>query len=280
MIDRECYDAIVATAKEVGIKVVGHVGPKVKLPAALLAQEEIEHMDEFIDMLLPDSTYNHGQSVSDMNIWSKAAWSTLPSLDESKITGLVQQVKASNVYVTPTNYFFISTFGQIPTEDEIRNKRDYSYIPAVLLNERWKNREHYIHMDISKESRDKYVYLRKKMVNELSRAGVPLMAGSDSPEFFLVTGFSIHDELAAFTEAGLSNLSALKTATVTPAAFLGLKNKGSVEIGKDADLILLDKDPLANIRNTTSINAVIKNGKYLDRKTLDAMLASAKAAFQ
>ena len=280
MVDRECYDAIVATAKEVGIKVVGHVGPKVKLPAALLAQEEIEHMDEFIDMLLPDSTYNHGQSVSDMNIWSKAAWSTLPSLDESKITALVQQVKASNVYVTPTNYFFISTFGQIPTEDEIRNKRDYSYIPVVLVNERWKNREHYIHMDISKESREKYVYLRKKMVNELSRAGVPLMAGSDSPEFFLVTGFSIHDELAAFTEAGLSNFSALKTATVTPAAFLGLKNRGSVEIAKDADLILLDKDPLANIRNTTSINAVIKNGKYLDRKTLDAMLASAKAAFQ
>ena len=135
-------------------------------------------------------------------------------------------------------------------------------------------------MKIPKESRDKYLNLRKKMVNELSRAGVPLMAGSDSPEFFLVTGFSIHDELAAFTEAGLSNFSALKTATVTPAAFLGLKNKGSVEIGKDADLILLDKDPLTDIRNTTSINAVVKNGKYFDRAKLDAMLASAKAAFQ
>jgi len=280
MVNRECYDAIVSTAKEVGIKVVGHVGPKVKLPAALVAGEQIEHMDEFIDMLLPDTTYNHGQSVSDMNIWRKEAWLTVPSLDESKITALVQQVKESGVYVTPTNYFFISTFGQIPTENEIRNKKDYSYIPAALVTERWKNREHYIHMEIPKESRDRYVFLRKKMVNELSRAGVPLMAGSDSPEFFLVTGFSIHDELAAFTEAGLSNFSALKTATVTPATFLGLKNKGSVEIGKDADLILLDKDPLTDIRNTTSINAVVKNGKYFDRTKLDAMLASAKAAFQ
>jgi len=69
MVKKEVYDEIIKTAKEEGISVVGHVGPDVKLPAALAAGEQIEHMDEFIDMLLPDSTYNHGQSVSDMNIW-------------------------------------------------------------------------------------------------------------------------------------------------------------------------------------------------------------------
>jgi hypothetical protein len=280
MVSRECYGAIVTTAREVGIKVVGHVGPKVKLPAALKAGEQIEHMDEFIDVLLPDTTYNHGQSVSDMNIWRKPAWATVPALDESKISSLVQQVKAAGIYVTPTNYFFVSTFGRIPSEEEIKSKKDYPYIPAELIDERWKNREHFMKMEIPKESMDKYVYLRKKMVNELSKAGVHLMAGSDSPEFFLVTGFSLHDELAAFVDAGLSNYNALKTATLNPATFLGFKNKGTIEKGKDADLILLDENPLTDIKHTTSISAVFKKGKYFDRKSLDTMLSTAKAAFQ
>jgi len=60
------------------IKVTGHVGPQVKLPAALAARQQIEHMDEFIDMLLPDTSYNYGQSVSDMNLWRKNAWATVP----------------------------------------------------------------------------------------------------------------------------------------------------------------------------------------------------------
>lgn len=71
MVKRDVYDEIVKTAREAGINVVGHVGPEVKLPAALAAREQIEHMDEFIDMLLPDTAYNHGQSVSDMNIWRR-----------------------------------------------------------------------------------------------------------------------------------------------------------------------------------------------------------------
>src|SRR5690606_24439951 len=71
MVKRNVYDAIIKTAKEENIKVTGHVGPLVKLPAALKAGQQIEHMDEFIDMLLPDTSYNHGESVSDMNIWRK-----------------------------------------------------------------------------------------------------------------------------------------------------------------------------------------------------------------
>ena len=204
MVDRPSYDAIVSTAKDEGIKVVGHVGPKVKLPAALTAGEQIDHMDEFIDMLLPDSTYNLGQSVSDMNLWRMNAWATVPYLDENKIPELVKMVKESGIYVTPTNFFFISCFGSEFTDEIYKQRPDYDYIPAAIKPERWKIKELNRNMKIPSESLDRYVYLRKKMTKKLWKGGVPLMAGSDSPEWFLVTGFSIHDEIATVSYTHLT----------------------------------------------------------------------------
>ncbi len=275
MIDRPTFDALVQTAREVGIKVAGHVGPQVKLPAALQAGEQIEHMDEFIDMLLPDSTYNNGQSVSDMNLWRMAAWETVPHLDKKKIPALVQAVKASGVYVTPTNFFFISCFGSGFSAETYKQRPDYQYIPEDIKTERWKivarNRE----MKIPPESLKKYVNLRKEMTRQLWKGGVPLMAGSDSPEWFLVSGFSIHDEIAMFVEAGLTPIAALKTATITPATYLGLdKVKGSIEKGKMADLILLDKNPLEDITNTKKICGVMKSGLWFGPGDLSKLLDS------
>ena len=98
------------------------------------------------------------------------------------------------------------------------------------------------------------------MVYELWKAGVPLMAGSDSPEFFLVAGFALHDELETFVAAGLTPFAALQTATVNTAKFLG-SNKGTIESGKVADLVLLDKNPLEDIRNTRKIRLVVLRGR-------------------
>lgn len=273
MVKREVYDEIIRTAKEEGIKVVGHVGPEVKLPAALKSGEQIEHMDEFIDMLLPDTSYNHGQSVSDMNIWRKNAWATVPSLDESKMPALVTAVKNSGVYVTPTNFFFFSCFGDGMTDEQYRERPDYAYIPKELLAEKWDIKERYWKNAPLMESRERYVYLRKKMTYELWKAGVPLMAGSDSPEWFLVTGFSIHDELETFVRAGLTPFAALQTATVNPATHLGIIHKtGTIQAGKEADLLLLDKNPLDDIRNTRAINGVFTNGVWFDKSTIRRML--------
>lgn len=275
MVKRDVFDAVAATAKEVNIKLVGHVGPLVKLPAALAVKQQNEHMDEFIDMLLPDSTYNNGQSVSDMNLWRMNAWATVPHLDENKIPALVQLVKQSGIYVTPTNFFFISCFGSGYTDEVYKQRPDYQYIPAKILPERWEVKEHNRKMNIPAESLGRYVYLRKKMTYELWKGGVPLMAGSDSPEWFLVTGFSIHDEIDMFVQAGLTPFAALQTATINTANYLGL-NKGTIEPGKSADMILLDKNPLENIKNTRSISGVLKSGKWYSNSDVKKLLEEAK----
>lgn len=281
MVKRDVYDAIIKTAAAENIKVSGHVGPLVKLPAALAAHQQIEHMDEFIEQLLPDSSYNHGMSVSDMGIWRKPNWETVDHLQEQRIPALVQQVKNAGIYVTPTNYFFLSSFGKSMTEEDIKRKPDYAFIPANIKQERWEVRKHYWDNAPTDERLKKYVHLRKQMTKQLWQGGVKLMTGSDSPEWFLVQGFAVHNELETFVEAGLTPYAALETATRNPAAYLGILNrKGTVEEGKDAMLILLDKNPLEDIRNTRSIKGIISGNNYYDRSSLDQMLEQAKAPGQ
>jgi imidazolonepropionase-like amidohydrolase len=108
------------------------------------------------------------------------------------------------------------------------------------------------------------------------------MAGTDTAAgIYIMPGFSLHDELANFVEAGFTPMEALQTATSNPATFLGRNDAGKIEANCVADLVLLTADPLQNIRNTERISAVIANGKYLDRAALDQLLTEiANAARQ
>jgi imidazolonepropionase-like amidohydrolase len=114
-------------------------------------------------------------------------------------------------------------------------------------------------------------YLR--IVGDMNRAGVGLLAGTDSLNPFCFPGFSLHDELELFVQAGLSPMQALQAATRNPAAYRDdLDRAGTIAQGKRADLVLLDADPLADIRNTRRINAVVATGVLLPRNRLNAML--------
>ena len=118
----------------------------------------------------------------------------------------------------------------------------------------------------------------KRLVGLMYRAGVPILAGTDAMNPQCFPGFGIHDELALLVDAGLSPLAALQAATRNAAEFMGqLDRRGTIEVGKAADLVLLDKDPLADIHNTRSIQAVVLSGKLYPRETLDAMLLKAQA---
>ncbi len=117
-----------------------------------------------------------------------------------------------------------------------------------------------------------------KIVGSMYKAGVSILAGTDAMNPQCFPGFSIHDELALLVEAGLPPLAALQAATRNAAQFMGqLDRRGTIESGKIADLVLLDKDPLADIHNTRTIQAVVLNGRLFKRADLDAMLDKAQA---
>lgn len=113
----------------------------------------------------------------------------------------------------------------------------------------------------------------------LHGAGVPILAGTDIGNPFLIPGLSLHEELGLLVgEAGLSPLDALRAATINPARTFGLADSlGTVAEGRIADLVLLDANPLEDIANVSAIQGVVLNGRYLDRAALDSLLAEAAA---
>jgi hypothetical protein len=106
------------------------------------------------------------------------------------------------------------------------------------------------------------------------QAGIPVMAGTDANDTMIVPGFSLHRELALLAEAGLPPMDVLRAATIVPAGFVRRAGDlGGVSAGKKADLVLLRRNPLADIRNTAAVEAVIANGRLFDRVALDGLLA-------
>jgi imidazolonepropionase-like amidohydrolase len=115
----------------------------------------------------------------------------------------------------------------------------------------------------------------------MHKAGVRFLVGTDTPNPFCLPGFSLHDELALFVQAGFSPLEALQTATINPAQFWGIeKDLGTIEEGKIADMVLLDANPLQDIMNTRRIAAVVTRGKLVNRDEINAMLAKEAATIK
>ena len=108
------------------------------------------------------------------------------------------------------------------------------------------------------------------MAAKIHKAGIPMMAGTDTPIGFLTPGLSLHEELIVMVEAGLSPLEALKTATLNPAKYFSMESElGSIKEGMWADLLILTSNPLENIKNTQQIEWVVKQGKYFNQEALN-----------
>jgi len=128
-----------------------------------------------------------------------------------------------------------------------------------------------------------FAYMKKEfqkdleVVGAMQKSGVGILAGTDTLNPFCFAGFSLHDELGLLVQAGLTPMEALQAATLNPARFLGKEKEiGSIEKGKIADLVLLNANPLADIRNTTKIAAVVYRGKLFPKSSLDTMLSNAE----
>jgi imidazolonepropionase-like amidohydrolase len=153
------------------------------------------------------------------------------------------------------------------------------YIPESL-RKRWSPKENFLlrYRTLEYIAYNKRLFKKElELVAAMHRAGVGFLAGTDLSIPYVFAGFSVHDELALFVEAGFTPMAALQTATRNPAIFFGeLSSDGTIETGKFANLVLLAANPLEDIRNTRRIDAVVLKGRFFSKVELDRMLAEAE----
>jgi len=190
--------------------------------------------------------------------------------DPGKRSAMIELFVEKGTWHTPTFVIAINP-ANLGIENDPELIKSVQYLPKELVaagKAEWASYKEMI------EERATWDPWYMETVGLLHKAGVPLLAGTDGPYPLWGGGVMLHFELQAMVQVGLSPLEALRTATINPAKFLEIEDDlGTLAEGKYADLVLLDKDPLENIRNTLSINSVLSRGHYLDRQALDELFA-------
>jgi imidazolonepropionase-like amidohydrolase len=278
-IKAEVYEAAVDEAAKQNIRVVGHADSRfVTLARALKAKQQIEHLDGYLEAILKDDAPTKG-SVSDLYIYDPKNWDSLDYVDEKKIAEIAKATVASNPFSDPTQHFMKNAFGIQRTEESIRAQPDFRFYPKRVQDSylNFYKRNRFIN-SVSYEKRARWVEIRNKLIKAIYDAGGKIMTGSDSPEFLYLYGFSMHREMKALADAGLSNYAVLEAATKNPSMFFGTLDKvGTIEKGRRADLVLLDANPLENISNTEKRSGVMLKGKYYTQEEMNRWLDESAA---
>jgi imidazolonepropionase-like amidohydrolase len=274
LIPREAVFAIADEARKQGITFVGHVPDAVRASEASNAgQKSFEHLIGIFEGSSPlEDEFIKG---------TKTEAQFLSTYDPKRAAALFALLAKNHTWQCPTLVW--ERGGNLIGQTDFASDTRARYVPAYWKDGTWKRFTEQIMHDFNVDdlaTRKRFVEKELEVVNAMHRAGIPFLAGTDTPPgVYIFPGFSLHEELQRFVAAGFTTMEALETATLNPAKFLGMDDRlGTVEKGKLADLVLLDANPLDDIRNTQKIAAVVVNGRYLSRADLDKMLAGVEAA--
>ncbi len=264
-IPRDSYFALVDEAKILGLDVVGHRPHAVSAIEAAQSQKSIEHA-RFILHESFSGSKNLRESV-EIGSWKEDRRRMLDEHDPEMAAAIFDAMKAGGTWYVPTHLTRrVDAYGEEPL---IRSDPMLRYLHPLMKWQWLEDVNKVIDEEPSAQARQAYRDFYHKgleLTGEAHRAGVKVLVGTD----YIVAGITVHDELEQLTMAGLTPLEALRAATVLPAEYFGLQDKyGHIGEGMNADLILLNKNPLDNIRNSLEIETVILNGNLYDRNRLD-----------
>jgi len=274
LVPRDGYFAAASEANKLGITFVGHVPDAVRASEASSAgQKSIEHFT---------GVFEGCSTIEDQLLKGrKTLGQNVATFNPERAKTLIALFAKNQTWQVPTLAW---ERGQWLVDDiDLSQDPLIKYAPVAWKNRTWAMFKKDILETMDTDPlpvRKRFVQMELEMTLAMFRAGVPFMAGTDTAAgIHIFPGFSLHQELALFVEAGLTPMQALQTATLNPAKFLGTTaNMGTVEKGKIADLVLLDANPLEDINNTRKIQAVVLAGRYFSRAQLDEMLHGVEVA--
>ncbi len=285
-LDLGVFNAIAARSKELSIPFSGHVPYSVQLTeASATGLASMEHLYGFLTEACSESdsafaliqryaaAFTSGQKAERIRLSRQYHSLVLQNFSGQSMRQICMTLKQNNTHVVPTlvtlrgSYFINDT-----TFTNDSRKRHLSEETLTY----WKDSEV---EDLKSNSVQDWSNKRKRWEVEqnimriLISEGVPIMAGTDCDNPYAFPGFGLHDELSLFVDLGMTPLDALRSATIVPARFMSAADSlGSISQGKLADFVLLKANPLDDISNTSSIEAVIANGKLYDSKFISVVL--------
>jgi Amidohydrolase family len=290
-VPRDAYFAIARESKRLQLPFAGHVPVDISdVEASNAGQRSIEHGVDFLptseyekNKLPPSDYFQEAMRTKNFSLIpegiAKEGNAKLDHFSQQRTEELYKTFIKNDTYLTPTRVVdhALTFIDDISKHDDPR----LQYVPASM-REGWKPENGYL----TKYRTPAYIAFRKRAYDMTTkqmlvahRLGVRFLAGTDVSAAYTYPGFSLHDELGLFVESGFTPLEALRTATVNPARFLGLSSStGTIAVGKAADLVVLDANPLDDISNTRRISAVLVHGKLLQRRDLDGLLTKAQSA--
>ncbi len=285
LLTRDAFLAVARAAKARGIRFAGHVPEALSIREASAAgMWTMEHLNGVTTAC--SNAEPTLRAALDTSIGSLAALQraraevgelSITSFDMPKCKALFRELARNKSAQVPT--LTVLRGITFMNDSTLRKDPRLRYMPRYLMatwdpatDPRFRSRT-----EADWERARRTYRLQLSLIAPMAAAGVPMLAGTDVLNPYVIPGFSLHDELQLFVENGLSPLAALRAATLEPARQLAATDTmGTIAKGHVADLVLLNANPLADIRNTTKIRAVIANGRLYTRAALDSILVTAE----
>ncbi len=272
LLSRESYFAIVEEARKNEIPFAGHVPSSISMWEAIEAgQQSTEHLYGILEACTSNSGKLAELSLKGFSSPEKANF-LVDDFDPSIFDSLITIMGKSNTWLSPT-LVVLRNISNLDDSTIISDPRK-EYVPS-FFDQMWysgasRSKEHF-------DAARRKFELHLSLMGDFEKAGVKILAGTDYPNPFCFPGFSLHDELELMVKGGMTNVGALRTATLNPAIFMKKEKEfGTIEKDKKASLVLLEGNPLEDINNVRRIEAVFLRGKYLDRSELDSLLNATK----
>jgi imidazolonepropionase-like amidohydrolase len=268
LVPREAVFAIADEARKEEIPFEGHVPDSVR--ASEMSDAGMHSFEHLIGIFEGSSPIEDEFLKGD-----KTETKFLATYDPERAAALAVLLAKNQTWQCPTLVW--ERGGNLIDVNDFSKDTRAKYVPAYWKELTWKKFTDQVKQENSADdldTRKKFIEKELEVVQLLHKAGVPFLAGTDTPPgVYIFPGFSLHEELERFVAAGFTPLEALQTATLNPALFFHMEDDlGTVEKGKIADLVFLAANPLEDIHNSQRVTAVIANGRFFSRNDLQRML--------
>jgi len=268
-LSKEMYLEVTQVAKLKGLKIAGHIPSAISFNEFIESSHtEIAHIEELVKIMNKEFGY-----------FTTANGHEFLEYVKTRSHKIAKDLKSNHISVGTTYWYMQSIPKQVHNLPALINDLDFSFTNPQRVSEWMPEKNDFaINHAHLKEWWPIFAKANELVLQALIENDVIILVGTDAMTTLVVPGISMHQELEALVNAGMSNTQAIRNATIVPAKWMGEK-VGKLSSGYEADLLILNSDPLKDIKATANINAVVSDGRLYNRETLKSMLDSVRSKY-